>query len=717
MALTAAPLHRAPGPGPSWDETIVPALRARLEDESRVLARRISAASLASSAGRSASENHWDIYDAYAAPDNDYPKPTAIPRPSLSSQPQPTTHTANYTSERERPQPQVQTKATPTRKRTLSSPKLPLPVPKSPSLNVNGSGGVGKTRIPVARARTGSTSSRATSANGLHAQGGSSTPDLGALTSRAGAQRSPDLSYPHSPQSNNSQSNSYFAGSPKEDAGRPSMSSHLRRQTGGGDDDVRASMESDERPFEHWYRGEAARNGGVGEYRVGRRQEMLEIANYGHTPRTTQNPRAGGVNGSGYTGEWVNTSLRARRGSLDGRHRESFYLDPDQAGGNVMDEVLDLDTGDSASEDVHGRLSSHGHGRKGHKPPPKQEPEEQYEEYDDDEDMGGEEVDDDETWHATPKVAQPRTPTPTQMAQRSITTDATSRTRAAPSPAPLGNRSASTPSPQPPRTTPNGRTPQNGTPASASATAKRRAKSPAAATPPNAKKAKAKSPPSAAASARAANARPGGKGGEDEKRRSIAAYPELGDDGEADMSHAIPTWTQPAKVGNWDEVVLPAVARKKGLEGYVRADGSPQPKEEREQVIEPAPGTFGYDYSKYKPGQRGGEEIPMDEFGSQRPSDPDALAEEAAREDEMNPDDPSSPKSPTKREKALPPLKPSASMRRAMQQPPSPAPFASYVPHEGMTMDTSQIPQPQTPRVEQRVEEPESGGCCKCVVM
>ena len=127
-----------------------------------------------------------------------------------------------------------------------------------------------------------------------------------------------------------------------------------------------------------------------------------------------------------------------------------------------------------------------------------------------------------------------------------------------------------------------------------------------------------------------------------------------------------------------------------------------------------APGTFGYDYSKYKPGQRGGEEIPMDEFGgSEHPSDPEALAEEAAAEDEAHPDDPASPKSPTK--KPLTPLKTSPSMRRAMQQPPSPAPFSSYVPVEGMTLDTSQIPQP--PRVEQRIEKEEEGGCCKCVVM
>lgn len=46
----------------------------------------------------------------------------------------------------------------------------------------------------------------------------------------------------------------------------------------------RNSIDStEERPFEHWYRGENSRNGGVGELRVGRRQEMLDIANYGHS--------------------------------------------------------------------------------------------------------------------------------------------------------------------------------------------------------------------------------------------------------------------------------------------------------------------------------------------------------------------------------------------------------------------------------------------------
>lgn len=46
---------------------------------------------------------------------------------------------------------------------------------------------------------------------------------------------------------------------------------------------LRNSIDStEERPFEHWYRGENSRNGGVGELRIGRRQEMLDIANYGH---------------------------------------------------------------------------------------------------------------------------------------------------------------------------------------------------------------------------------------------------------------------------------------------------------------------------------------------------------------------------------------------------------------------------------------------------
>lgn len=131
-----------------------------------------------------------------------------------------------------------------------------------------------------------------------------------------------------------------------------------------------------------------------------------------------------------------------------------------------------------------------------------------------------------------------------------------------------------------------------------------------------------------------------------------------------------------------------------------------------------APGTFGYDYSKYKPGQMGGESIPMDEFGAHRAQDADALAEQAALEDAAAADaDPSDPQSPSKREKALPPIATNGGGRGGVQSPPSPAPFASYKPREeDLVMRTDQIPMPR-PEQQLPVQEEESGGCCKCVVM
>jgi hypothetical protein len=55
---------------------------------------------------------------------------------------------------------------------------------------------------------------------------------------------------------------------------------------------LRFSSESEERPFEHWYRGDVSRNGGVGEFRVARRKEMLDIANYGHSTKKQLSSRS-----------------------------------------------------------------------------------------------------------------------------------------------------------------------------------------------------------------------------------------------------------------------------------------------------------------------------------------------------------------------------------------------------------------------------------------
>lgn len=98
----------------------------------------------------------------------------------------------------------------------------------------------------------------------------------------------------------------------------------------------------EERPFEHWYRGEVSRNGGVGELRVANRKEMLDIANYGHVLRqhtsrphnlTSTIPHLGGT---------------SRPDSISARG--SFYLeDYDVSHTNtVLDEMpltdLDVDT-------------------------------------------------------------------------------------------------------------------------------------------------------------------------------------------------------------------------------------------------------------------------------------------------------------------------------------------------------------------------------------
>lgn len=146
----------------------------------------------------------------------------------------------------------------------------------------------------------------------------------------------------------------------------------------------RQSMESEEQPFEHWYRGEVSRNGGVGELRVGKRQEMLDIANYGHmiraqnakrkaTPEEWVQHQTGmhrGVGGD-HRPIQAKTSSRTRRkragsiGGLEeaGRVRGSVYFDEEgmNAVGRVLDENPLTDLDDDYTSDV-ASLSSFSRG-------------------------------------------------------------------------------------------------------------------------------------------------------------------------------------------------------------------------------------------------------------------------------------------------------------------------------------------------------------------
>ncbi|KAF8644429.1 hypothetical protein AX16_008488 [Volvariella volvacea WC 439] len=128
---------------------------------------------------------------------------------------------------------------------------------------------------------------------------------------------------------------------------------------------------------------------------------------------------------------------------------------------------------------------------------------------------------------------------------------------------------------------------------------------------------------------------------EEARRKNKGQYPSLPggeeDDSSGDgggergdgLEHAIPVWTQPVVrgEGGWDDVVLPAVARKKGLDGYYeQKDGrsSGAKRKVEDEMPAPAPGTFGFDHSKIR-GPKDSTttsptESPLDEFGQQRPN-------------------------------------------------------------------------------------------------
>ena len=123
-----------------------------------------------------------------------------------------------------------------------------------------------------------------------------------------------------------------------------------------------------------------------------------------------------------------------------------------------------------------------------------------------------------------------------------------------------------------------------------------------------------------------------------------------------------------------------------------------------------APGTFGYDYAKYRP-PRLDEEIQLNEFGQLPEHDP--LPEE----------DPVPPLAETLPKPIKRPIKLEEPIRQDPRQtvpkpPESPAPFSRY--HVEHQVPTINVTRPSSEMVEYRQEqeyEDVVGGCCKCVIM
>lgn len=344
-----------------------------------------------------------------------------------------------------------------------------------------------------------------------------------------------------------------------------SQHGHEPNQT---EDPPRSSIDSEERPFEHWYRGEVSRNGGVGEFRVGRRQEMLDIANYGHAIKKKKKPATTRVQPINLVDEPRRYRKRADSiGGMTDKEREergSLYLDDEHASevGRVLDEspLTDLD-GDGS--DINSE-SEYYTGPYAYIP----------------------EVEDDltpkpEPWTPTPGTGEARSLTPISVPSSMIPRPSSRQQQQQPAPPTRiptlstsrrssdSRRSAASPTPAPmtrgasePPQLPSSKT--LSPPATSSSSKARQQTYPSNTLPTSAQKTakSATSKKSRTTASKATRAKTSAKRKEQDEelnRKSVAYYPTTGQ-GDDNMADAIPSWTQPIHgEGNWDEACFTPV--------------------------------------------------------------------------------------------------------------------------------------------------------------
>ncbi|KZV88799.1 hypothetical protein EXIGLDRAFT_696364 [Exidia glandulosa HHB12029] len=294
MALTAT---ATPVPAPAWDEQIVPALRKRLEAESRMLTKRMSmistsgddwegsppsrsipdfsqsasASSYADERRRQQTYQESRLEQARASPVAS--RPSAIPRPSLQ-------YSRRDNDDQPSPSPTTQRQQRPKRTRTQSTPGLHnLPTPassrsNSPMVAMNAK----PSRIPT-KASPASPAVPRMPTNGAVRKASNTTafppspetsPDLflipaatrtkASLVAAANSSRSSFEYPPASPSMRTKQSTEIIHEPPPFASYEPGRLSF--------------SNDEGERPFEHWYRGESRRNGGVGEVKIATQNDI-----------------------------------------------------------------------------------------------------------------------------------------------------------------------------------------------------------------------------------------------------------------------------------------------------------------------------------------------------------------------------------------------------------------------------------------------------------
>ncbi|GJJ15618.1 hypothetical protein Clacol_009896 [Clathrus columnatus] len=612
---------------PSWDEAIVPTLRKRLESESRILTQRLSTISVSTDDSKqqqpqqqqqqSRPQSPADTHDTQHTtsssrrtpngtrshtPTSVYPsqRPSAIPRPSYSR----TNERLNTSTTRhDTPAPPAESSSldgnqpATRRKRTQSTPFPFEPssdpantpsssVPNGKQVSSTNSGQAaakshgGRTtptpsRIPTvpSRIRSGSQSSQGLSGTvgksmGTKIQASETNPING-------SELLSNLVQMKSSSSSTSQQQRI-----SEDHQTSSGNVQQRR---GVDENINERISSDEeRPFQHWYRGDVSRNGGVGEYRVGKRIEMLDIASFGHASsgktRRTKVPDGHVVPPSQFSGK----PLRKRAESVSSIERTSLFMEtPDET---IMGRVLDETPLTDVDSNIDRRLRRQSIASM-EEMSLYMESSDLSKALDEPSGMEGDIVHDAQNQSATkhpPSENTKKIHLPTSKQDKPADTRSRNMSNARHEAKGSTSTTSSVPETASSR---NGRPPRG------------RAQSPVE-----------------------RSRTPGRK--VDQKRSKSAAdalrLPESSVPAEfSGLTDAVPDTRTPIPVdGNWDEMILPTVARRMGIE-YEKTESIP-PKSSQPQIV-PAPGTFGFDYSKYKPSRPSEEAMVMTEFGTRTP--------------------------------------------------------------------------------------------------
>ncbi|KAG8770356.1 hypothetical protein FRC12_004317 [Ceratobasidium sp. 428] len=180
------------------------------------------------------------------------------------------------------------------------------------------------------------------------------------------------------------------------------------------------------------------------------------------------------------------------------------------------------------------------------------------------------------------------------------------------------------------------------------------------------------------------------------------------------IPHIPPSQTVPDD-GNWDDVLLPTVARRIQGPDVVMLEGKPKEKKEEEERTPPAPGTFGYlerleelERAKERDRRRGSG-LELDEFGEWNGAR--RRGEDKLEERKKAPSPPpfaAYTPNPPEPKMAQPPPEPQRESAR-----PSPSPTAQT---HGMVIAEADLRQ-TGPGKQKPDDDAHGAGCCKCVVM